>query len=240
MTIYVCRPTRATGAGRDPACPGRSDRRNRLTNRTAWRDLRCSGGPVAPSPSLTLTSTTFAVVLGAAAGAKSNTVKVDINDDGCPAKLKIKAGPTTFKVTNTGSGDVSEFEMLSGDRIIGEVENVAPGLNREFSLTLKPGDVHDQVPGRLGARHRQARGHRDRGHQAVGRGQGRGRPVPPVPRGADRGARHRDQGVHRRGRPRQRRAGQGAVRAVPRRLRAHRAGGRDLRRPRPGDRRPRG
>ena len=95
----------------------------------------------------TITSTTFAVVLGAAAGAKSNSVKVDINDDGCPARLKIKAGPTTFKVTNSGSGDVSEFEILSGDRIIGEVENVAPGLNKEFSLTLKPGTYKTSCPG---------------------------------------------------------------------------------------------
>ena len=95
----------------------------------------------------TLTSATFAVALGATAGAKSNSVKVDINDDGCPARLKIKAGPNTFKVTNSGSGDVSEFEILSGDRIIGEVENVAPGLNKEFSLTLKPGNYKTACPG---------------------------------------------------------------------------------------------
>jgi iron uptake system component EfeO len=95
----------------------------------------------------TITSVAFAMALGAAAGAKSNSVKVDINDGGCPAGLKIKAGPTTFKVTNSGSGDVSEFEILSGDHIIGEVENVAPGLNKEFSLTLKPGTYKTACPG---------------------------------------------------------------------------------------------
>jgi iron uptake system component EfeO len=95
----------------------------------------------------TITSVAFAMALGAAAGAKSNSVKVDINDGGCPARLKIKAGPTTFKVTNSGSGDVSEFEILSGDHIIGEVENVAPGLNKEFSLTLKPGTYKTACPG---------------------------------------------------------------------------------------------
>ncbi len=41
--------------------------------------------------------------LGVAA-AKTATVKVDINDDGRPATLKIKAGPTNFKITNPGSG----------------------------------------------------------------------------------------------------------------------------------------
>ena len=81
------------------------------------------------------------------AHAKTATVKVDINDDGCPAKLTIKAGPTNFKVTNSGSGDVSEFEILFGDRIIGEVENVAPGLNKEFSLTLKAGKYSTKCPG---------------------------------------------------------------------------------------------
>jgi iron uptake system component EfeO len=79
--------------------------------------------------------------------AKSNNVKVEISDDGCPAKLTIKAGANTFKVTNSGSGDVSEFEILSGKRIIGEVENVAPGLNKSFSLTLKPGKYTTLCPG---------------------------------------------------------------------------------------------
>ena len=95
----------------------------------------------------TITSATVAVALGAPAGTKSTSVKVEINDDGCPAKLKIKSGPTTFKVTNSGSGDVSEFEIVSGDHIIGEVENVAPGLNKEFSLTLKPGTYKTSCPG---------------------------------------------------------------------------------------------
>ena len=50
-----------------------------------------------------------------------------------PGQAHDQGGPTSFKVTNSGSGDVSEFEILSGDNIIGEVENVAPGLNKEFS-----------------------------------------------------------------------------------------------------------
>jgi len=95
-----------------------------------------------------------AVLVGAASAAwaaKAQTVKVTINDDGCPAKLSIKAGPTTFKVTNSGSGGVSEFEVLKGDHIIGEVENIAPGLNGEFSLTLKAGTYTTNCPG--GSKH---------------------------------------------------------------------------------------
>lgn len=96
-----------------------------------------------------LSAVTLTTVLTSGAGAaKSTTVKVEINDEGCPAKLTTKAGPNTFKVSNTGSsGDVSEFEIVSGSRIIGEVENIAPGLNGEFSLTLKPGTYSTKCPG---------------------------------------------------------------------------------------------
>jgi iron uptake system component EfeO len=94
-----------------------------------------------------LSGVVLAVGLTGAAGAKTPTVKVEISDDGCPAKLTVKAGPNHFKVSNTGSGDVSEFEILSGDRIVGEVENVAPGLNKEFSLTLKAGTYTTYCPG---------------------------------------------------------------------------------------------
>ena len=94
-----------------------------------------------------LSSAVLTVGLAGSAGAKTAEVKVEINDDGCPAKLTIKAGPKHFKVSNTGSGDVSEFEILSGDRILGEVENVAPGLNKSFSLTLKAGNYTTYCPG---------------------------------------------------------------------------------------------
>jgi iron uptake system component EfeO len=98
-----------------------------------------------------LSAAVLTVGLAVPASAKSTTVKVDINDDGCPAKITTKAGPTTFKVSNSGSGDVSEFEVLSGNRIIGEKENIAPGLNGEFSLTLKPGSYTTACPG--GSKH---------------------------------------------------------------------------------------
>jgi iron uptake system component EfeO len=94
-----------------------------------------------------LSGAVLAVGLAGTASAKTAEVKVEINDDGCPAKVAVKAGPNNFKVTNSGSGDVSEFEILSGDRILGEVENVAPGLNKEFSLTLKPGNYTTYCPG---------------------------------------------------------------------------------------------
>jgi len=76
-----------------------------------------------------------------------NIVQLAITDAGCPAKLEQPAGPTTFEVTNDGADDVSEFEILDGSRVLGEVENLTPGLSGSFSLTLKPGTFTTACPG---------------------------------------------------------------------------------------------
>ena len=54
---------------------------------------------------------------------------------------------STFEVANDGADAVSEFEILDGDRILGEVENLAPGLSGQFSLTLEPGRYTMYCPG---------------------------------------------------------------------------------------------
>ncbi len=82
-----------------------------------------------------------------ASAAKQPTVKLKLTSAGCPKKLKATAGAITFKVTNDGADNVSEFEVLSGSRIVGEVENIAPGLTRSFSLTLKAGTYTTYCPG---------------------------------------------------------------------------------------------
>jgi iron uptake system component EfeO len=85
---------------------------------------------------------------GASGKVKPNEVAVKITDLGCdPAKLDLPAGPTTFKVTNDGASKVTEYEVLDGDRILGEAENIAPGLSGEFQLTLKAGDYTTYCPG---------------------------------------------------------------------------------------------
>jgi FTR1 family protein len=81
-----------------------------------------------------------------AAGAKQVAVK--LTDAGCePAALKLDAGPTEFKVTNGGTGRVSEFEVLSGSRILGEKENLVAGLSGTFTINLKPGQYSIACPG---------------------------------------------------------------------------------------------
>jgi FTR1 family protein len=80
------------------------------------------------------------------AGAKQVAIK--LTDAGCePASLKLNAGRTEFKVTNAGTGRVSEFEVLSGSRILGEKENLVPGLSGSFTINLKPGEYSMACPG---------------------------------------------------------------------------------------------
>ena len=88
---------------------------------------------------------------GAAAnpsGPAVRQVHVSISDAGCgPQTLSIPAGPATFIVTNTGSASVLEYEIEQSGRIIGEVENVIPGIDRSFTLNLKPGAYILNCPG---------------------------------------------------------------------------------------------
>lgn len=93
-----------------------------------------------------------ATLVGLATGAQAadpKTVKVTIDDKGCPAKLATKAGATTFVVTNKGKGGVSEFEIVSptANAILGEVENIDPGKKAEFTISLKAGDYKTACPG---------------------------------------------------------------------------------------------
>lgn len=75
-------------------------------------------------------------------------VHVSISDAGCaPQTLQLPAGPATFIVTNAGSATVLEYEIDQADRVIGEAENVVPGVDRSFTLNLKPGAYTLSCPG---------------------------------------------------------------------------------------------
>ncbi|MBF4550458.1 MULTISPECIES: iron uptake system protein EfeO [unclassified Pseudoclavibacter] len=63
------------------------------------------------------------------------------------------SGPITFEVTNDGER-VTEFYLLADDglRIVGEVENIAPGTSRQLSVVAQPGSYFTVCkPGMLGA-----------------------------------------------------------------------------------------
>lgn len=80
-----------------------------------------------------------------------DTVKFALTDSGCsPAHLQLTAGPHTFVVTNSGSSAVTEFEVLDKERIIGEAENLTPGLHGSFSLNIHAGSYRTHCPGGSG------------------------------------------------------------------------------------------
>ena len=82
------------------------------------------------------------------AKAGTKQVAVKLTDEGCePAQMKLDAGRVEFKVTNGGTGRVSEFEVLSGSRILGEKENLVAGLSGSFTVNLKPGQYTLACPG---------------------------------------------------------------------------------------------
>jgi iron uptake system component EfeO len=74
-------------------------------------------------------------------------VSIEVTDDGCKATpASVAAGPVTFSVKNSGASKVSEAELLRGDTIMGEKENLVPGLSGSFSLRLESGKYQVYCP----------------------------------------------------------------------------------------------
>ncbi len=133
----------------------------------------------------------------------THTLALTITDEGCePAKVTTPAGPTTFEVKSTGSGAVTEVEILKGTSIIGEVENVAPGLDGLVQPDPEARHVRHQLPRWQRRREGHARRHRFGGQdrQCHRRRAERGLDLSELPRGSDRQARRRHHAVRRRGR----------------------------------------
>jgi iron uptake system component EfeO len=93
-----------------------------------------------------------------APNAAAGSVAVQAADDACTlSSTSAPAGNVTFEVTNKGS-KVTEFYLYGpADRVIGEVENIGPGLTRKLTLQVpaagkyttacKPGMVGDGIRG---------------------------------------------------------------------------------------------
>jgi iron uptake system component EfeO len=80
-------------------------------------------------------------------------IAVSANDSACEvAKNSAAAGTITFEVTNKGSR-VTEFYLYAeGDRIMGEVENITPGLTRRLIVEVSEGGKYETAckPGMQG------------------------------------------------------------------------------------------
>ena len=75
-------------------------------------------------------------------GGDDRTVTVTSSDENCElSSTEVPAGPLTFEVSNSGS-KVTEFYLLGedGQRIVGEVENIGPNLDRDLVVTVPKGD----------------------------------------------------------------------------------------------------
>ncbi len=91
-------------------------------------------------------------------GSADGPITVSASDTACElSSTEAPAGTVEFSVTNSGSA-VNEFYVYAeGDRIMGEVENIGPGLSRTFHVELaepgayetacKPGMVGDGIRG---------------------------------------------------------------------------------------------
>jgi iron uptake system component EfeO len=85
-----------------------------------------------------------------AADETSTTVNVSLTPQGCaPKPATIPAGSVQFNVANKDAGAVSEAELRTSDlsKILGEQENLTPGLSGGFSLDIQPGKYVINCPG---------------------------------------------------------------------------------------------
>jgi iron uptake system component EfeO len=103
-----------------------------------------------PRRSLVLAAAASAFVVTACAGAPGGQpsgggagetrIPVTVDSSGCaPSSLTAASGRVVFEVTNAG-GDIGEFEILSGTRVIDEVENIVPGFVVNFATRIDGGD----------------------------------------------------------------------------------------------------
>jgi iron uptake system component EfeO len=101
----------------------------------------------ATGPSATSGSTVAPVANGV------SKVSIDLVSGSSGDECKVshtsaKAGPITFTVANTSATGITEVELVQGQRIVGEKENLAPGLAAvSFTSTLSGGTYAVSCPG---------------------------------------------------------------------------------------------
>src|SRR3954451_1283224 len=108
-----------------------------LTGLTALTLAACGGGDSSSSGS---------------SEAAADDIAVAATDDACEvAASDLEAGVHQFTVTNTGSKVTEFYVYADGDRVMGEVENIAPGVARELRVELPAGDYETACkPGMVG------------------------------------------------------------------------------------------
>jgi iron uptake system component EfeO len=143
----MTRPTRMT----------RPTPMSRLTRVTTSPAARLSTPALAITAALALSACTSnapsATNAAATSGAASGQLTVSSTDTACTVSAATApSGTVVFRVTNDGA-KVTEFYLLAEDglRIVGEVENIGPGLTRDLVLRAAPGKYFTACkPGMVG------------------------------------------------------------------------------------------
>ena len=87
-----------------------------------------------------------------AAARPPTLIPVAASDDACEVDAtELEAGTHEFEVTNSGSKVTEFYVYAEGDRVMAEVENIAPGLSRELLVELPAGEYETACkPGMIG------------------------------------------------------------------------------------------
>jgi iron uptake system component EfeO len=88
-----------------------------------------------------------------AASGANGPITVKATDTACEvAKSTLDAGTHVFSITNSGNKVTEFYVYAAGDRVMGEVENITPGLSRELRVELPAGTYQTACkPGMIGA-----------------------------------------------------------------------------------------
>ena len=98
--------------------------------------------PLVAASAGALLALTGCVANAGSTGGSGQALTVDSSADACTVSAaEAPSGNLSFTVTNSGD-QVTEFYLLASDglRIVGEVENIGPGLSRDLVVQLAPGD----------------------------------------------------------------------------------------------------
>ena len=84
--------------------------------------------------------------------AAGGPITVKASDTTCEvAKSSLDAGTHVFTISNAGSKVTEFYVYAAGDRVMGEVENITPGLSRELRVELPAGTYQTACkPGMVG------------------------------------------------------------------------------------------
>lgn len=82
------------------------------------------------------------IVIAGCAGStgSSSGLTVISTESACDvSSTSLNAGTHTFSVTNKGNDPTEVYVYGDGDTVVGEVENIGPGLTRQLEVTLTAG-----------------------------------------------------------------------------------------------------